>query len=92
MAWRIEVTETARKQLQKLDPPVRSEILRYLREKIATDEDPRRFGGPLRKNLAGRWKYRVGAYRLICEIMDEKILVLVLMMGHRSNIYGKTRR
>jgi mRNA interferase RelE/StbE len=43
----------------------------------------------LRKELTGRWKYRVGAYRLICEIQDEKILVLVLMIGHRSKIYDK---
>jgi mRNA interferase RelE/StbE len=43
----------------------------------------------LRKELAGRWKYRVGAYRLICEIRDERILVLVLMVGHRSKIYDK---
>ena len=87
LAWRIEVTDTAKKQLAKLDHQVQSEIVRFLRERIQTDEDPRRYGGSLRKELAGRWKYRVGAYRLICEIQDEKILVLVLMVGHRSKIY-----
>ena len=87
MVWRIEVTDTAKKQLAKLDHQVQSEIVRYLREKISTDEDPRRFGAPLKKELAGRWKYRVGAYRIICEIQDEKILVLVLMVGHRSRVY-----
>ena len=90
MAWRIEITDTARKQLAKLDRQVRSEIVRYLRERIGTEDDPRRYGAPLRKNLAGGWKYRVGAYRLICEIQDEKILVLVLMVGHRSKVYEKT--
>lgn len=89
MVWRIEVTDTAKKQLAKLDRQVQSEIVRYLRERIRTDKDPRRYGAPLRKELAGRWKYRVGAYRLICEIQDEKILVLVLMVGHRSNVYDK---
>ena len=89
MVWRIEVTETARKQLAKLDHPVRSEIVRYLRERIQTDEDPRRFGAPLRKELASRWKYRVGDYRIICEIQADTILVLVLMVGHRSKIYSK---
>ena len=89
MVWRIEVTETARKQLAKLDHPVRSEIVRYLRERIQTDEDPRRYGAPLRKGLAGRWKYRVGNYRLICQIQDEKVLVLVLMVGHRSKVYDR---
>ena len=89
MAWRIEVTDTAKKQLAKLDHQVQSEIVRYLREKISTDEDPRRLGAPLRKELASRWKYRVGAYRIICEIQDKKVLVLVLMVGHRSRIYDK---
>lgn len=89
MAWRIEITNTAKKQLAKLDRQVQREIVRYLRERISTDDDPRRYGAPLRKELAGRWKYRVGAYRLICEIQDEKILVLVLMVGHRSTVYDK---
>jgi len=89
LVWRIEVTNTAKKQLAKLDHQVQSEIIRYLREKISTDEDPRRFGAPLRKELSGRWKYRVGAYRIICEIQDEKVLVLVLMVGHRSRVYDK---
>ncbi|MFC1844718.1 type II toxin-antitoxin system RelE/ParE family toxin [Thermodesulfobacteriota bacterium] len=88
MAWRIEITETAKKQLDKLDRQAQKEILRYLREKIGTDEDPRRFGAPLRHELTGRWKYRIGSYRLICDIQDTKILVLVLMIGHRNKIYG----
>jgi mRNA interferase RelE/StbE len=78
-----------KKQLAKLDRQVQTEIVRYLRERISTDDDPRRYGVPLRKELTGRWKYRVGAYRLICEIQDEKILVLVLMVGHRSNVFDK---
>jgi mRNA interferase RelE/StbE len=89
LAWRIEVTDTAKKQLAKLDPPVQSEIIRFLRERIQTDEDPRRYGAPLRKELAGRWRYRVGAYRIICQIQDEKVLVLVLMVGHRGRVYEK---
>jgi len=87
LAWRIEITATAKKQLARLDHQVQVSILRYLRERIATDEDPRRFGAPLRRELANRWKYRVGPYRLICEIQDEKVLVLILLVGHRSRIY-----
>lgn len=90
LVWQIKITNTAKKQLVKLDRQVQSEILRYLRDRIATNEDPRRYGAPLRRELTGRWKYRVGAYRLICEIQDEKILVLVLMVGHRSKIYDKS--
>lgn len=88
MAWRIEITDTAKKQLAKLDNQVQVTILRYLRERIATDENPRRHGAPLRRELTNRWKYRVGAYRLICDIQDKKVLVLILLVGHRSKIYG----
>lgn len=90
LAWRIEITDTAKKQLAKLDRQVQCDIVRYLRERLATDEDPRRYGAPLRRELAGRWKYRVGDYRLICEIQDRKILVLVLMVGHRSTVYDRS--
>ena len=90
MVWQIKITNTAKKQLVKLDRQVQSEILRYLRDRIVTNEDPRRYGAPLRRELTGRWKYRVGGYRLICEIQDEKILVLVLMAGHRSKSYDKS--
>ncbi|MBU0673323.1 MAG: type II toxin-antitoxin system RelE/ParE family toxin [Proteobacteria bacterium] len=88
MAWQIEITETAKKQLAGLDKQVQKEILRYLRERIGTEEDPRRYGAPLRREFNGRWKYRVSSYRLICDIQDEKIMVLVLMVGHRSKVYG----
>jgi len=88
LAWRIEITDTAKKQLAKLDNQVQVTIVRYLRERIATNEDPRRHGAPLRRELTNRLKYRAGAYRLICDIQDEKILVLILLVGHRSKIYG----
>ncbi len=63
-------------------------MLKYLDKKIATNEDPRRFGAPLRKNLFGLWKYRVGDYRVICDIQDQEITVLVLRVGHRKKVYG----
>ena len=87
LVWQVEIAETAQKQLKKMDRQVQSEILRYLRERICTAENPRRYGAPLRKELSGRWKYRVGSYRLICEIQDDKVLVLVLMAVHRSKVY-----
>jgi mRNA interferase RelE/StbE len=90
LVWQIEITETAAKQLGKLDRQIQADIVRYLRERIATNDDPRRYGAPLRRELTGRWKYRVGAYRLICDIQDEKVLVLVLMVGHRGKIYDKS--
>ena len=89
MTWTVDVTSTAKKQSRKLDRQTQTEIVQYLRNKIASDEDPRRFGAPLRKELAGRWKYPVGSYRLICEIQDEKVVVLVLMVDHRSKIHKR---
>nr|MBF0221030.1 type II toxin-antitoxin system RelE/ParE family toxin [Desulfobulbaceae bacterium] len=88
MAWKVKVTETAKKQLAKLDVQTQKEIIQYMRERISTIEDPRRFGAALRRELTGRWKYRVGDYRLICEIQEEDVVVLVLMIGHRCKIYG----
>ena len=88
MAWKVEFENAAKKDLKKLDRQAQKNILQYLRNRIVTDEDPRRFGNPLSKNLSGLWKYRIGDYRLICEIQKEKMVVLVLRVGHRSKIYG----
>ena len=71
-----------------MDRPVAAEILRYLRGRLATDEDPRRFGEPLRKDLMGFWKYRIGAYRIICDIQEGKAIVLVLRVAQRKKVYG----
>ncbi len=88
MAWKIEFENAAKKDLKKLDRQAQKNILQYLRNRIITDEDPRRFGNPLSKNLSGLWKYRIGDYRLICEIQKGKMVVLVLRVGHRSKVYG----
>ncbi|MBU2537875.1 MAG: type II toxin-antitoxin system RelE/ParE family toxin [Proteobacteria bacterium] len=88
MAWKVEFDALAERDLDRLDPQHARKILKFLAQRIAKDEDPRRFGTPLRSNLAGLWKYRIEDYRLICEIQDEKILVLVLHVGHRSKVYG----
>ena len=88
MGWRVKLTETAGKQLSKLDRKAQADIYRYLEERIETDEDPRRFGDALRKDLSGLWKYRTGDYRIVCDIQDKKVLILVLRVGHRSKVYG----
>lgn len=88
MAWRIEFEAEAMKELARLDRQAQERIRRYLRERIASSDNPRDFGEPLRRNLAGLWKYRVGDYRVVVEIQDEAILVLVLRIGHRSKVYG----
>ena len=88
MAWRIEFAESAAKSLAKLDQEARKRILRFLRTRIAPSDNPRDYGGPLRKSLAGLWKYRVGDYRIIANIEDDKVLIVVVRVGHRRKVYG----
>lgn len=87
MTWRVEFESQAEKELSRLDPQYARRILKYLHERIATDDDPRRFGDPLRHGLSGLWKYRIGDYRVICDIRDEVLLVLVVRIGHRRHVY-----
>lgn len=88
MAWKIEYTDVAEADLKSIDKTAAKQIRDYLNNRIATELDPRRFGRSLQGNLGGYWRYRVGDYRILCEIDDGKIVVLVLHAGHRSNVYG----
>lgn len=87
MAWRVEISRTARRQIAKLDRLAQAQIARYLRERVQPSENPRQFGKPLRGEKKGLWRYRVGDYRIICDIQDETNTVLVLALGHRREIY-----
>ena len=87
MAWKIELSAVARKQLHALDRPVQKKIVDYLAERIEGCKSPRHFGEALSANRAGLWRYRVGDYRIICEIQDDKVIVLVLTIGHRREVY-----
>lgn len=87
MTWKVEFDDRARKELRKLDPTAQKQILRYLRKRIATKLNPRRFGKPLGADKVGLWRYRVGDYRLVCRIEDDRVVVLVLRVGHRKNVY-----
>ena len=87
MAWTVSTTATAEKGLRSPDPQTRQRIFDYLRGRIASDQDPRRFGKALHGERAGLWRYRVGDYRLICHIDDARSKVLVLAIGHRREIY-----
>ncbi len=87
MAWTIEITRTAEKQIKKLNRPAQQSIVRFLRERLHSADNPRQWGKPLHGDKRGLWRYRVGDYRLICEIQDEKITVLVLEVAHRKDVY-----
>ena len=87
MAWTTKLTDNAERQLSKLGKPVAKRITRYLRERLLTLPDPRLIGEALVGNLQGYWKYRVGDYRLICELRDTELLILVVEVGHRKEVY-----
>ena len=87
MSWAYSFAEAARKEFLKLDRQAQKQILRYFDSRIAGSGDPRRFGKPLRGDLAGVWRYRVGDYRVLCKIRDTEFVVLVISVGHRKNVY-----
>jgi mRNA interferase RelE/StbE len=87
VSWVCKFDRRALRELKKLDPQNKQQIFAYLKERIETDEDPRRFGKGLKSNLSGLWRYRVGDYRIICRIVDDELIVLVLAAGHRKTIY-----
>jgi mRNA interferase RelE/StbE len=88
MAWKIEVSPAAERELNKLDVQQTRRILKFLHERVAKLDDPRSVGKALQGPRIGEfWKYRVGDYRLICKIEDDRVVVLVLRVGHRKEIY-----
>lgn len=87
LAWQIKFTETAQKQLQKLDKQVANRLLNWLDDRINSSDNPKLWGKALVGNESGKWRYRVGDYRIVCEILDGVLLVRVVSVGHRKNIY-----
>jgi mRNA interferase RelE/StbE len=87
LAWTIEYTDVARTQLRKLDKAAARRILNYMDERIARLDDPRSAGKALRGPLGDFWRYRVGEYRIICELHDQTLRVLVVRIGNRKDVY-----
>lgn len=90
MTWRIKYIESAQRQLSKLDRQVAVRVLDYMDQRVAVLSDPRALG----KNLSGPkvgayWRYRVWDVRVICDIRDQEILILVVEVGHRREVYRK---
>ena len=88
MSWQIEFTKNAQKAMEALDKPIRRHIDNFL-SRLLSRENPRSIGGALSGTLAGRWRYRVGDYRIVCEIHDDVLVVLVLEVGHRREVYRR---
>lgn len=88
MAWRIEFSEAADRELSKLDREPSRRIFEFLRDRVAPPTDPRSFGEALKgPKLGDFWKYRVGDYRLVCSIEDKALRILVLRVGNRRDVY-----
>ena len=88
MAWRIELDDAAKKDLAKLDKPVAKRITTFIRERLAVLDDPRSIGDALKGSRLGElWKYRVGDYRIIADIEDGALKILVVKIGNRREVY-----
>ena len=87
MAWTVDYTDTAKAQLRKLDKPMARRIVDFMDERIAGAEDPRGTGKALSGPLGGFWRYRVGDCRVICDIQDGALRVLVVQVGNRREVY-----
>ncbi len=88
MKWTIEYAASAQKPMRRLDPQVRRRIRDFLSTRIASLDDPRQLGEALQgARLGGLWRYRVGDYRILVEIKDEIVTVIVIGVGHRGEVY-----
>lgn len=92
MAWEIKYSDTALRELKKLDKAVAKQVLDYMDTKIAVLEDPTTAGKGLTGTLATFWRYRVRDMRLICYVDKGEVTVLVLRVGHRSNVYEDEKK
>lgn len=88
MAWQVEFDPEALKELKKLDRPIQERLLAFLRDRLSPLEDPRSLGEALSGAKVGNyWKYRVGDWRIVCDIQDQRIVVRVLRVGNRREVY-----
>jgi mRNA interferase RelE/StbE len=87
MNYTIERSGKFERQLRKLNKSVAKDILQFTHAKLENIEHPRSIGKPLKGNLEGFWRYRIGDYRLLCQIQDEKLIILAVEISHRKDVY-----
>jgi mRNA interferase RelE/StbE len=88
LVWRIEFDEPAKKQLTKLDRQIAKRITTFMRERVASLENPRMIGEALTGSRLGEfWKYRVGDYRILCRLEDDILRIFVIKVGNRREVY-----
>ena len=87
MAWAVELLKSAADALDKLDPDTQQRIWRFLRGRLSGTDNPRQAGKALTGRYSGLWRYRVGDDRIVCRMEDARLVVLVVKIGHRRNVY-----
>ena len=87
MNYRVETTERFDKEFKKLDRYTQRMIKGWIDKNLVEAEDPRRHGKGLTRNRTGQWRYRIGDYRMICQIDDNRLIILALSVGHRREVY-----
>ncbi|EMY0638632.1 type II toxin-antitoxin system RelE family toxin [Morganella morganii] len=90
MVWTINYSERALKSLRKMDKQIARRIVDFMDLRIAALDDPRQSGKSLKGELGEFWRYRVGDYRILCEIRDDELVILAATIGHRKEIYDKS--
>ena len=88
MSYQVEYTAQAIRELKKLDGFTKRMIKAWIEKNLVGCEDPRQHGKALSANRSGQWRYRIGDYRLLAEIQDDKIIILIFAVGHRSKIHN----
>ncbi len=89
MKYSVETTARFDKEFKKLDKYTRTMIKNWIIKNLVNCEDPRSHGKGLTSNRVGQWRYRIGDYRLICNIQDDKLVILALSVGHRREVYDR---
>ena len=91
MAYKVSLDRKAEEDFSKLDKAVQRRLFKYMK-RIEERDDPRTLGEQLQDNLSAYWKFRVGVYRLIAEIIDERVIVLMLVVAHRREVYATAKK
>lgn len=89
MSYKVEYSKNAQKQIRKMDQYTKVLLMNWITKNLVDCDDPREHGKQLKGNLKNQWRYRVGNYRILCEIEDERLIILVINVGHRKEIYKK---
>ncbi|WP_276870470.1 MULTISPECIES: type II toxin-antitoxin system RelE/ParE family toxin [Fournierella] len=87
MTYQVEVTTRFEREFKKLDRYTQRMIKSWIDKNLVNCADPRQHGKALTANRSGQWRYRIGDYRLICQIQDQELIILALSVGHRREIY-----